>query len=89
MNYLYQRVADAASEIAVREPGALHQAFAAHLKLVADALHDVEWRWSGDTGVGDDVEAIRKVIQKAEVMAASRAKLESAAREVLDILARD
>lgn len=56
LNYLYRRLlydADFACDTPERK------AFAAHLKLVARALHDIEWVDSGDYGPGDENEAIR------------------------------
>lgn len=43
----------------------LRRAFARHLRLVAEALHAVEWSLSGDTGFGDDAPAIERVLGKS------------------------
>ena len=55
MNYLYSKIeyADFPTDTPERE------AFAKHLKLVAKALHDIEWVDSADYGPGDENEAIR------------------------------
>jgi hypothetical protein len=50
MDYLFQRVLDA--EFPADTP--LRQAFAAHLKKVAEALHDIEWADSGDIAKGEE-----------------------------------
>lgn len=56
MNYLYSKVLHCADfECDTPE----RRAFAAHLKLVAQALHDIEWVDSGDYGPGDENAAIR------------------------------
>lgn len=62
LDYVYSRVESAASEIAQRATCLEHKAFAAHLLLVARALHDIEWVFSCDFGPGDDLSAIRKVL---------------------------
>lgn len=63
MDYLYLKVRDVAESIREREDSTtLHKAFAAHLDLVADALHDLEWEQSGDTGDGDADAAIREAM---------------------------
>lgn len=35
--------------------------FATHLRLVAEAMHDIEWVDSGDYGPGDEIKAIEAV----------------------------
>jgi hypothetical protein len=40
----------------------LYRRFAAHLDLVAKALRAIEWTHSGDTGDGDEDEAIRAAL---------------------------
>ena len=44
----------------------LHLAFAQHLGLVGEAVHELEWLYSGDTVEGDEVEAIEKVLMAKE-----------------------
>lgn len=79
MNYLYVKLTyDANFETNTPE----RRAFAAHLKLVAKALHDIEWVDSGDYGIGDDSAAIRACLTAG-------APLESAieaAHEALKVL---
>lgn len=70
MNYLYRRVEDAADNIETGRDYDLYDdytprpvdpkrlAFAAHLRLVAKALHDIEWVDSGDCVPGDEHDAI-------------------------------
>ena len=61
MNYLYSKVLHQ-SEFALDTPE--REAFAAHLKLVAQALHDIEWVDSGDYGPGDENAAIRACLSQ-------------------------
>lgn len=56
MQYLYRRLLDEV-DFACDTPE--RKAFAAHLELVAKALHDIEWVDSGDYGPGDENAAIR------------------------------
>lgn len=58
MDYLYSKVADAS--FSLNTP--LRRAFRAHLQLVADALHEIEWEDSGDGG--NEAEAIEKCLSK-------------------------
>jgi len=65
MNYLYSRLEYA--EFTADTPE--RRAFARHLKLVAKALHDIEWVDSGDFGPGDENEAIRACLGDAVMLA--------------------
>ena len=56
MNYLYRRLEEGAT-FEADTPERI--AFAAHLKLVVKALHDIELVDSADYGPGDENEAIR------------------------------
>ena len=56
MDYLYSKVLHCA-DFPLDTPERI--AFAAHLKLVAQALHDIEWVDSGDYGPGDENDAIQ------------------------------
>ena len=62
MNYLYAKLAYA--EFDENTPERI--AFAKHLKLVAEALHDIEWVDSGDYGPGRENEAILKCLRGIE-----------------------
>ena len=61
-------------------------AFRKHLNLVAKALKDIEWVDSGDLIRGDDSEAIMACITKAEVLEATRERLEEAIKEAQGVL---
>lgn len=62
LDYVCYKVSDAADSLESRAKTIQQLAFAKHLRLVGDALHDIEWVLSGDYGKGDEVEAIAKVI---------------------------
>lgn len=55
MNYLYSKLLYQA-DFECNTPERVE--FAAHLELVAKALHDIEWVDSGDYGPGDETAAI-------------------------------
>ena len=69
-NYVYRLVQDAAANMADDRSdhhgtGTLRRAFAKHLTLVAEALHDIEWVDSFDDSPGDEVKAIRAALGPA------------------------
>lgn len=67
LDYVYSKIEDVAESVRVRADGnPLYLAFADHLKLVAVALHDIEWVTSGDSSQGDDTEAIERVLGDKE-----------------------
>ena len=63
LDYAFHTVEDAASAVAFRASTNLHRAFAAHLRNVATALHDLECMWSGDSGPGKEEASIRAVVR--------------------------
>lgn len=70
MDYLFAKVADAS----FREDTPLRRAFRSHLRLVAKAMHDIEWVDSGDSGAGSDDDAIRACLPRgAEIATAIEA----------------
>lgn len=68
MNYLYSKLEYEATFL---ENSPERKAFAKHLKLVAKALHDIEWVDSGDYGPGDDTEAIRSCLSHGAILEAA------------------
>jgi hypothetical protein len=62
MNYLYIKLLSGADFV---QDSPERVAFAEHLKLVAQALHDIEWVDSGDYGLGGEVQAIRACLSAA------------------------
>ena len=69
MNYLFLKLEN---EATFKEDSPERRAFASHLKLVAKALHDIEWVDSGDYAQGAENEAIRACLSGA---AAERERL--------------
>lgn len=59
MNYLYSKI-EWYADFELNTPNRV--AFAKHLKLVATALHDIEWVDSGDYSPGEEDESILAVI---------------------------
>jgi hypothetical protein len=66
MNYIYSKLEYEATFTADTPE---RRAFARHLKLVAKALHDIEWVDSGDYGPGDENAAIRACLSDAVMLA--------------------
>jgi len=67
LDYVYFKVEEAAESVRARAEGnPLYLAFSDHLKLVATALHDIEWVLSSDTSPGDDTRAIERVLGDKE-----------------------
>lgn len=87
-NYAYQRVTDFADKLGInecmkgkdRDPRRL--AFVAHLRLVAQAMQDIEWVDSCDYGPGDDRKAIDAVF--ADAGPPTRVLTPKMVRELLD-----
>lgn len=65
--YLYRRIEDAADQIEGM-PAPHLKAFAAHLRLVARALHDIEWVASLDSAKGSEEAAVRKCLSKCATL---------------------
>lgn len=84
MEYLYQKLDD----VYVAETTPLRKAFVAHLKLVAKALHDVEWVDSCDYSPGQEEEAIRRVVTPTDELRAATADAVKAKAELEATLAR-
>lgn len=82
MQYLYSRVEGA--EFATDTPE--RRAFAKHLKLIAKALHDIEWVDSGDCGPGYDTAAIRACLNDGAVLAAAVEHAEEAMKQLGEVL---
>lgn len=62
LDYIYGRVEEAAFQIIRKATNPHQKAFGRHLLLVSQALHDIEWVFSGDYEEGDDLVAIQKVL---------------------------
>ena len=68
--YLCYKVQDAAHSLC-QEKCNHRKAFGKHLKLVAEALHDIEWVDSSDYGPGDEIKSIMKCIGPQDVLNSS------------------
>lgn len=64
-NYAYQHVEDMADVLCGKSQTPLRRAFASHLRLVSEAMHDIEWVDSSDYSDGDEESAIRRVLGQA------------------------
>ena len=89
LDYVCYKLDDAIEVIERRATTVLQKAFAAHLKDVAKALHDLEWVYSGDYSDGDDVEALRKVVNKEMELEAATNNARIALKQLQDVLALD
>ena len=89
LDYVCYKVDDAIDTIEKRATTVLQKAFAKHLKDVAKALHDLEWVYSGDYSDGDDVEALRKVVNKEMELEAATNDARIALKQLQDVLALD
>ena len=79
MNYLYSKIE---YEATFHEDTPERRAFAKHLKLVAKALHDIEWVDSGDCRPGDENEAIRACVGDRAILFAAIEAAENARAEL-------
>lgn len=86
--YAYSCVADVADEICRRHAtSALHLAFAAHLRMVARAMRDIEWEDSGD-GAPSVEASIRLVLAPGAELDAAVAVAREAQQQLAATLAR-
>lgn len=65
-DYIYFKIEELAQQF-LEQDDPLRKQLGEHLKLVAKALHDIEWVDSGDYGIGDDVAAIKAVLSPSEL----------------------
>ena len=83
-DYLYHQIEDAADRLS-SESMPLRRALGAHMKLIAQAMHKIEWVDSCDCGPGDEIEAIKEVFgELAEIKEIEI--LLSDGRQVIDAL---
>jgi hypothetical protein len=91
MNYLYSRL-EWEADFEQNTPE--RKAFAEHLKLVAKALHDIEWVDSCDYGPGDENAAILACLKSAPAyrsgnMTLSSPEMASAMQQLKDRIANE
>lgn len=86
LDYVYDKVEDAAGNVRGRGTRSEHFAFADHLEKVAKALHDFEWMLSSDTSPGSEIPAIMEVITKQSLLIAATDRLQAAIRDANTVL---
>lgn len=89
LDYVCYRLDDAIDTIERRATTTLHKAFAQHLKDVAKALHDLEWVLSGDYGEGQEINSLRKVVNKEMELKAATEQAEFALKQLKEVLGLD
>lgn len=79
-DYAEHKLEDLAESIRHQRGNPLRKAFADHLRLIAKAMHAIEWVDSGDWSEGDEDDAVRAVVHPdAEIAAAMHTALDAAA----------
>lgn len=86
LEYIYNRVGDAAESISNRSDSPLHRAFAVHLHKVATALHELEWVFSFDKSPGDEDAAIRACLPADAELRQAIADAEKARDELVRVI---
>ena len=86
-DYAYSKVENAADWMATRSTTPLRMAFIAHLRLVAKAMHDIEWVDSCDYCDGDEDAAIRACIAPGAEVEQAAANLRAAIADAEKALA--
>ena len=87
LDYICYKLDDAVDAIEKRATTTLQKAFAAHLRDVSKALHDLEWVFSGDYGEGDETEALSKVVNKKMELEVATNDARIALKQLQDVLA--
>jgi len=87
LDYVCYKIDDAADSIEARATTPLQKAFAAHLRDISTALHDLEWVFSGDYSEGDEVAALRKVVNKEMELNSATEQAEFALKQLQSVLA--
>lgn len=88
-DYAYGKINDFADQIEggkYNTLNSLRRAFVAHLRLVADAAHAIEWVDSGDSSSGDENASILLVVKAPQIADAATARLREALKEATDAL---
>ena len=89
LDYVCYRLDDAIDTIERRATTTLHKAFLSHLRDISKALHDLEWVFSGDYGDGDEVESLKKVVNKQMELEAATNDARTALKQLQDVLGLD
>jgi len=89
LDYVCYKIDDAVDTIENRATTTLQKAFAQHLKDVAKALHDLEWVFSGDYCEGQEIDSLRKVVNKEMELEAATNDARTALKQLQDVLGLD
>lgn len=85
MDYLCYKVQNEAKSLMLsRTPH--RKAFGKLLSLVADALHDIEWRDSGDSSEKDEIESVMKCITHAQILNAFLEDAKETVKRLQDLI---
>lgn len=87
-NYAFRGVEEMAESLESQRSTPERLAFAALLRRVARAMHDIEWVDSCDMGDGKEVAAIMACIDQAALQETVLARLSEAIREAEAIMGR-
>jgi len=87
LDYICYKLDDVIDTVEGRAKTALQKAFTAHLRDVSKALHDLEWVFSGDYSDGDEVEALKKVVNKQMELEVATIDARIALKQLQDVLA--
>ncbi len=89
LDYICYKIDDAVDTIEKRATTTLQKAFAQHLKDVAKALHDLEWVFSGDYCEGQEIDSLRKVVNKEMELNAATKQAQIALEQLKSVLGAD
>ena len=89
LDYICYKLDDVIDTVESRAKTVLQKAFAAHLRDVSKALHDLEWVYSCDYSDGDEVAALRKVVNKQMELEAATKQAEIALLQLKNVLCKD
>lgn len=81
--YVFHHFDDAANALESRHQPALRRALGKKIRLIAKAMHDIEWVDSSDMSAGDEIQAIKDALgEDAEALELSI--LISDAKEIIN-----
>ena len=89
LEYAYSKLSYIADDVERLATTPLQKAFVKHLRDVSKALHDLEWVFSGDYGDGDEVESLKKVVNKQMELEAATNDARIALKQLQDVLGLD
>lgn len=86
-DYAFRHVEDFCDSLHVTTPE--REAFRRHLRLIAKAMHAVEWVDSCDYVKGDETEAIMACISRSDVIDAARERLSAEIARATSVLSQE